>query len=148
MPCLALIVDDSMVIRHVLRRFLEPFGFTVQSVSNGAEALKLLETIRPHVIFTDLQMPHLDGHKFMEILKAQAQLSAIPIVVLAARPAQETGAPPRGARFVIAKDLNIETQLRQIMRELLPLLPCAQRKASDASAENSAEANSPPSHLG
>jgi CheY-like chemotaxis protein len=123
MPSLALVIDDSLVVRHVLRRFLEQRGFTVETVSDGAEALKLLETVRPHVIFTDLHMPRLDGHRLMEILKADPNLSAIPLVVLSAKPLPKTKSAPGAAQFLIAKDLNIETQLKQILEELQPLLP-------------------------
>src|ERR1051325_11562287 len=146
MPWLALVVDDSMLIRHILRRFLEKHGFTVETANDGTEALKALEALRPHVIFTDLQMPRLDGHQLIETLNARPEFSTIPLVVLAAKPL--SGAEPApGARFMISKDLNVEAQLDQVLENLLPLLP-PQRKASDASAENSAEANSCASHLG
>ena len=121
MARLALVVDDSMVIRHLLQRFLQESGFTVQTVSNGAEALKALETLRPHVIFTDLQMPRLDGHQLIEIIKGNPEISRIPIVVLAANPLSEAQSAPL-TPFVVAKDLNIESQLRQILEELRPLL--------------------------
>ena len=146
MPWRALVVDDSMLIRHILRRFLEKQGFAVETANDGTEALKVLETLRPHVIFTDLQMPRLDGHQFIETLSARPEFSAIPLVVLAARPLP--GAEPvPGARFQISKDLDVEAQFSQVLQELLPFLP-PQRKVSDASAENSAEANSCASHLG
>ena len=147
MARLALVVDDSMVIRHLLQRFLQESGFTVQTVSNGAEALKALETLRPQVIFTDLQMPRLDGHQLIEIIKGTPEISRIPIVVLAANPLSEAQSAPL-TPFVVAKDLNIESQLRQILEELRPLLAGAQRNTKEASAENSAEAKSPKTHLG
>jgi CheY-like chemotaxis protein len=146
MSWLALVVDDSMLVRHILRRFLEQQGFTVETASDGVEAVKALETARPNVIFTDLQMPRMDGHEFIEVLNGKPELSAVPVVVLAARPLP--GAPPTPhTRFVISKDLNIETQLEQLLQELVSLLQ-RQRNASDASAENSAEANSRTNHLG
>ena len=125
MARLALVVDDSMVIRHLLQRFLEDSGFTVQTASNGAEALKALETLRPAVIFTDLQMPRLDGHELIEIIKGNPELSSIPIVVLAANPLSEAQSAAPQTQFVVAKDLNIETELRQILEELRPLLASA-----------------------
>ncbi len=122
-PYLALVVDDSLVVRHILRRFLVECGFRVETASDGAEALKALETIRPHVIFTDLQMPRLDGHALIEVLNKDPRLSAIPLVVLTARPLPAANTALPHARFVIAKDLNIETQLKQILAELQPLFP-------------------------
>ena len=57
MPFLALVIDDSMLIRHTVCRILEKRGFTVETATDGAAALEVLKTFRPDVIFTDLQMP-------------------------------------------------------------------------------------------
>jgi len=90
MPLLALVVDDSMLIRHVLRRFLENRGIAVETAADGAEALEILKTARPHVILTDLKMPNLDGYKFMKALSGSPELSVVPVVVLAAKPLPES----------------------------------------------------------
>ncbi len=42
MAQLAMVVDDSMLIRHTVCRFLEQRGFMVESASNGVEALQTL----------------------------------------------------------------------------------------------------------
>ena len=119
MALLALIVDDSMLIRHTLRRFLENRGFTVETASDGAEALEVLKTVRPQLILTDLKMPNIDGYKLMEALKGSPKLSAIPVVVLAAKPVSVPPAEMR-AHSVIYKDLNIETQLTRALDEIFP----------------------------
>ncbi len=41
-PKTALVVDDSMLIRHTVCRFLEERGFIVESATNGVEALEVL----------------------------------------------------------------------------------------------------------
>jgi CheY-like chemotaxis protein len=63
MPRLALVVDDSMLIRHTVCRFLEERGFSVESASQGLDALNILERFRPDLIVTDLQMPRMDGNR-------------------------------------------------------------------------------------
>ena len=57
MSVVALVVDDSMLIRHTVCRFLEERGFTVESATNGREALEALKRVRPDIIVTDIQMP-------------------------------------------------------------------------------------------
>ena len=42
-PKTALVVDDSMLIRHSVCRFLEERGFIVEAATNGVEALECLE---------------------------------------------------------------------------------------------------------
>jgi CheY-like chemotaxis protein len=119
MSLLALVVDDSMLIRHMLRRFLENRGFAVETAADGAEALEILKTARPQLILTDLKMPNIDGYKLIDMLSADPELSAVPVVVLAAKPLPEEPAEPR-ARSVIHKDFNIEAQLNRTLEELFP----------------------------
>ena len=69
MPLVALVVDDSMIIRHTVCRFLEERGFAVESAANGREALEALERMNPDLIITDLQMPKMDGGELIEALK-------------------------------------------------------------------------------
>jgi len=47
MPMMALVVDDSMLIRYTVCRFLEQRGFVVEAASNGAEALEVLARVQP-----------------------------------------------------------------------------------------------------
>ena len=42
---IALVVDDSMLIRHTVCRFLEQRGFSVASAANGAEAMQILSSV-------------------------------------------------------------------------------------------------------
>jgi CheY-like chemotaxis protein len=119
MSKLALVVDDSMLIRHTVCRFLEDRGFRVEAASNGMEALEMLAGMRPDLIVTDLQMPKMDGHQFIRALKEKPQTSEIPVVILAGKnqPAQ---LEQSAARYVIYKDIDIVTQLGRALQQLLP----------------------------
>jgi two-component system chemotaxis response regulator CheY len=65
----ALVVDDSRVIRKVARRILEDLGFEVAEAADGAEALGWCRTITPHVILLDWNMPAMDGLTFLRQLR-------------------------------------------------------------------------------
>jgi CheY-like chemotaxis protein len=119
MSLLALVVDDSMLIRHTMRRFLENRGFAVETAADGAEALALLKTARPQLILTDLKMPNVDGHKLIQALSADPELSTVPVVILAAKPLPGESSEAR-ANSVIYKDFNIETQLNRTLEALFP----------------------------
>jgi CheY-like chemotaxis protein len=56
-----LVVDDSPEIRGVLTRLLEQQGATVTAVGTAAQALGLLQELRPDVLLSDLEMPKQDG---------------------------------------------------------------------------------------
>ncbi len=62
-----LIVDDDVILAEMLGRFLETFGYPQSGLSHdGGEALLFLEE-HPEVclIFTDLEMPNVDGRDFI-----------------------------------------------------------------------------------
>ena len=119
---LALVIDDSMLIRHTVCRFLETRGFKVETATDGIAALEASRTIRPDLIFTDLQMPQLSGYQLIDALKADQETASIPILVLAAKPLAEAPLDGR-VHSIIYKDLNVEEQLDQALESLFPGLP-------------------------
>jgi CheY-like chemotaxis protein len=120
MPRVALVVDDSMLIRHAVCRYFEERGFAVESASNGAEALEILKSVLPDIIVTDLSMPKMDGGEFISRLKSKEQTKDIPVVVLSGR---SSGTDPTAkelrANFVVYKDVEIVTQLQRALAAAL-----------------------------
>jgi len=119
MPLLALVVDDSMLIRHTVCRSLEKCQLQVQTANDGLAALEMLKTMRPDVIFTDMQMPKLGGSELIDALKNDSETADIPVIVLAAKPSSGDFAEPR-AHAIIYKDLNIDVQLKRVVESLFP----------------------------
>ncbi|ABF39493.1 response regulator receiver protein [Candidatus Koribacter versatilis Ellin345] len=115
----ALVVDDSMLIRHTVCRFLEDRGYTVESATNGADALQILRGIRPDVLITDMMMPKMDGSQLITELKKDAEMSTIPIIVLAGRQSAAGLPPEHRANATIWKDIDIVTQLDKALRDTL-----------------------------
>lgn len=107
----ALVVDDSMLIRHTVGRFLEEHGFEVESATNGADALTILSRFRPSIVFTDLDMPKMNGHRLIDVLKAQHETAEIPVVVLSAR---RSAAEPR-AVVCMRKDIDLHAELLRVL---------------------------------
>jgi CheY-like chemotaxis protein len=118
MPRVALVVDDSMLIRHTIRRFLERRGFQVESATNGREALDIVNRSLPSVVITDLQMPVMSGQELISELKARPGTAAIPILVLAARRGALEVQPETSAHSVIYKDIDLEQQLEMAIEAL------------------------------
>src|SRR2546425_852174 len=85
MQLVALVVDDSMLIRHTVCRFLEERGFTVESAANGQDAVEALKRVRPDLIVTDMQMPKMSGGELITSIKAKPETANIPIVIVAGR---------------------------------------------------------------
>jgi CheY-like chemotaxis protein len=118
MSVVALVVDDSMLIRHTVCRFLEERGFAVESATNGQEALVTLNRVRPHIIITDMQMPTMSGSELITAVKRDPELAAIPIVIVAGKQSGFEQTEKR-ANFTIFKDIDIEDQLAKALDVLL-----------------------------
>jgi CheY-like chemotaxis protein len=110
MSVVALVVDDSMVIRHTVCRFLEERGYAVESASNGLEAVAALKRVSPGLVITDLDMPEMSGSEFISVLKSKPETANIPIVIVTARSKGYDTSETR-AQFTIFKDIDIEQQL-------------------------------------
>jgi CheY-like chemotaxis protein len=113
----ALVVDDSMLIRYTVCRFMEQHGFTVESATNGLEALEVLSRVLPDLIVTDMQMPKMSGSELITALKSKAETSAIPIIIVAGRASGFDETETR-ANFAIYKDIDIDGQLENALKSI------------------------------
>jgi len=110
MSKVALVVDDSMLIRYSICRFLEARGFAVEAAVNGAEAVELLARVRADLVVTDMRMPKMSGSEFITALKSKEETSGLPIIIVTSK-ASGACEPDERADFVIYKDIDVETQL-------------------------------------
>jgi CheY-like chemotaxis protein len=115
-----LVVDDSMLIRHTVCRYLEGIGYGVEAATNGQEALDLLASdYHPDLIVTDMQMPKVSGSELITKLKEKAETREIPIVILAGKKASSGGLEETRANYIIYKDIDIEAQLKRALAAAL-----------------------------
>lgn len=80
-----LVAEDSLVVRAVVCDQLEEEGYEVVQAVDGESALALCAKVRPDAILLDIEMPGLDGHQVLARLKADGELSDIPVVFLTGR---------------------------------------------------------------
>ena len=76
-----LIIDDDPTVRELMRRQLERDGFEVHSASDGKEGITKAREIKPDLITLDILMPDLDGWSVLRSLKADPEVSSIPVVM-------------------------------------------------------------------
>ncbi len=77
-----LVVDDSRVIRKIMRRILEDLGFEVAEAGDGLEALAWCRAAMPDVLLLDWRMPVMDGLDFVRRLRLEAGGGGGPKVIL------------------------------------------------------------------
>jgi CheY-like chemotaxis protein len=118
MSMMALVVDDSMLIRYTVCRFLEGRGFAVESATNGAEALEVLARVKPKLVVTDMQMPKMSGSELITALKSNPETAKVPIIIVAGR-ASGFAETEKRANAAIFKDIDIEDQLAKALDKVM-----------------------------
>lgn len=78
-----LIVEDNDELRNYLQRTLSE-TYTVQTCTNGKEAISVLNSYHPELIISDIMMPEMRGDELCAILKNDIETSHIPIILLTA----------------------------------------------------------------
>jgi two-component system LytT family response regulator/two-component system response regulator LytT len=84
-PLTALIIDDEPLARQELQYLLDAAGdvSVLAQGTNGIEAVELIRTHKPDVIFLDVRMPGLDGFAVLKKVLAQDKKMKLPQVVFA-----------------------------------------------------------------
>jgi two-component system KDP operon response regulator KdpE len=122
-PTIALIIDDEVQIRRLLRLTLEAHGYRVFEADTGQSGLLEAAQRRPEIVLLDLGLPDLDG---VTVLKRLREWSRVPVVVLSVRDREEDkiAALDHGADDYITKPFSTG--------ELLARLRVAQRHTQPA----------------
>jgi DNA-binding response OmpR family regulator len=76
-----LVVDDSSLVRELVRTLLERAGHEVVEAADGSDGLRRLYAERPDLVVLDVSMPELDG---WEALKRLRELSDVPVLMFSA----------------------------------------------------------------
>ncbi len=80
-----LIAEDEPDIRDLVAFTLRFSGYDVVAVGNGEEALTAARNEMPDLILMDVRMPRMTGYEACEKMKADPELSKIPVVFLSAK---------------------------------------------------------------
>lgn len=77
-----LVIDDDAAQRELMTKFLERQGFQVRVASDGPSGLEIARNVPLRAITLDVMMPHVDGWEVLTALKADPELSKIPVVMV------------------------------------------------------------------
>ena len=116
-----LVIDDSPTMRQLILFALKRIGdFQLVEASDGLDGLKKLAADRFDLILTDLNMPVMDGLKFIAMVRNDPNYRTIPIVIITTEGAVDDRdrALALGADACITKPIQ-NTQLLDTVRGLL-----------------------------
>ena len=80
-----LVVDDDREIVRLVRTYLEKSDYEVLVAYDGETALHILRRERPDLVLLDLMLPDRDGRDVTRVVRGDAGLAAMPIIMLTAR---------------------------------------------------------------
>jgi DNA-binding response OmpR family regulator len=79
-----LLVDDNPMVLELMRQALAQFS-SVQTLSDGADALLKAIDEKPDLIITDYAMNGMDGRQLLQKIKARAATATIPVILMASK---------------------------------------------------------------
>ena len=118
-----LVVDDSKTTRTIIGKILQMAQVPVRDLheaSNGKEALKILENKWIDLIFTDINMPVMNGIEMIDNMKKNDLISDIPVVVISTEGSQKriNDLQDKGIKAYIRKPFTPE-QICSIITNIL-----------------------------
>jgi two-component system cell cycle response regulator DivK len=104
-----LVVEDNELNLKLFSDLLRAHGFVVEPVRDGREAVARAREFLPDLIIMDIQMPHVTGYELILELKADAALSAIPVMAVTAYAGREDEERIRaaGANAYVSKPITL-----------------------------------------
>jgi CheY-like chemotaxis protein len=118
-----LIVDDEPNIRLLVREaleLLEDVGLELFEAEDGIDAIQKIRAEAPDLVLLDLMMPRMNGYEVCEIVRADATLKHIPIVMVTARgqPFDREHGHMVGATHYMSRPIDIDDLLDLVVRLL------------------------------
>jgi two-component system chemotaxis sensor kinase CheA len=116
-----LVVEDSVTSRTLLQTILERAGYQVRTAVDGMEALAMLKEHEFDMVVSDVDMPRLSGFSLTEKIRADARLSALPVVLVTSLDSAEDQKHgiTVGADAYIRKTSFEKNQLLDVIHNLL-----------------------------
>jgi CheY-like chemotaxis protein len=113
-----MVVEDDPDVRETIGEILADNSYQPMLASNGLEALSSLRTAaaKPCVILLDIMMPVMNGWQFRAQQKTDADLSAIPVVVITAHADASRAASEMEAAGFLRKPVKLESLLAYVSR--------------------------------
>jgi two-component system chemotaxis response regulator CheY len=114
-----LIVDDSMLIRQVVKKVLKQVGLQPDKIleaNDGKEALAILEREEAGLVLSDINMPNMDGLQLLMHLRQTPKYETLPVIVVSTEGSEETmrEAMELGANGYVLKPFTAEAMARQL----------------------------------
>lgn len=86
---MVLVVDDSVTVRKITSRLMVREGYRVDTAKDGVDALEKMQDLIPDVVLLDVEMPRMDGFGLARVMRDDAKLKNVPIIMITSRTADK-----------------------------------------------------------
>jgi len=116
-----LVVDDSLTVRELERKLLEKRGYAVTVAVDGMDGWNALRGADFDLVVTDIDMPRMDGIELVTLIKRDAALKALPVMVVSYKDREEDRRRglDAGADYYLAKGSFHDEALLDAVRDLI-----------------------------
>ena len=106
----ALVVDDGQLNRTFIKTFLVTKGYDVDTAEDGLEGLNMAKENSYDLIFSDIEMPNMNGLEFLKNIRQENKYANVPIVMLSTldKPEVIDRAKKMGATHYMVKPFTTE----------------------------------------
>ena len=111
-----LIVDDEPNIVLALELLMKREGYEIHTVDDGQKALDAVREFRPDLIVLDIMMPKMDGYEVCQLIRADASLKDVYIIMLTAkgREVEKEKGMALGADYYITKPFSTREVMMRV----------------------------------
>lgn len=112
----AIIAEDDMITRRLLRRLLEDLYLEVLEAADGEQLLTEHGRSNPHIIVSDIQMPNMDGLSACAEIRQRPNGTDLPIIIMSAHDDRETRRQAEALEIFsfIAKPIKLQSFKNQV----------------------------------
>ena len=116
-----LVVDDSLTVRELERKLIESGGFEVEVAVDGADGWNAVRVGRFDLVVTDVDMPRMDGIGLVTLIRQDARLQSLPVMIVSYKDRKEDRQRglEAGADFYLTKGSFHDETLLQAVRDLV-----------------------------
>jgi signal transduction histidine kinase/DNA-binding response OmpR family regulator len=110
-----LVVDDDSQAREILSIYLKEANYHVEVAKDGAEALSVIEKLKPFAVILDIMLPRVDGWAVLKELKSNPKTADMPVIIVSMIDNKQLGMA-LGAVEYLVKPINKSQLLATLSR--------------------------------
>ncbi len=130
-----LVIDDSRVIRNMVKDMLPPANFDVLEAPDGQKGMDMIKEHKPWMILLDFILPKMSGFEVYQNLQSSRELASIPLIIMSGRKQEVTDAIPEPLEDHHLAFIEKPFEQKQLVAAIKKAIELAKKKAQILEAQ-------------